>query len=138
MSNAIGHLHFFRGNIHSFSQLLALAGHVGNNIKAAKFGDYFLKSTIIGWYSNILHAIISNLKKLQGLALYHDKQKAKFCIAVSIHGKDRQFEQRYKADKNKSASRSSPSEFVLLYPSKKPNNAEMGGWEGVFEMDLTM
>ena len=37
---------FFRDNIYSFLQLLTLAGHVGSDIEAAKFGDCFLKSTI--------------------------------------------------------------------------------------------
>ena len=72
------------------------------------------------------------------MALYHDDQRAKFCIAVLIHVKDKSFEQRYKTDKKKSVSLSSPSEFSLLYPHKKPNNAKMGGWDGVFERDLTM
>ena len=39
---------FFRDNIHSFLQLLTLAGYVGRNIEAAKFGDCLLKSTIKG------------------------------------------------------------------------------------------
>ena len=70
--------------------------------------------------------------------LYNNNQKANLFTTVLIHGKDKSFEQRYKADKNKSASRSSPSELSLLYPSKKPHNTKMGGCVGVFERDLNM
>ena len=72
------------------------------------------------------------------MALCHNDQKAKFCIAVLVHGKDTSFDQRYKEDKKKSASKSSTSELSKLYLSKKPDIAGKGGWDGVFEKDLSM
>ena len=72
------------------------------------------------------------------MALYHNDRKAKFRIAVLVHGKDRSFDQRYKKDKKEPASKSSPSEFSQLYASKKTDDSGKCGWDDVFEKNLTM
>ena len=54
------------------------------------------------------------------------------------HGSDKSFEQRWKEDLRNAKAKTPSSAFAQLYPSKKPTNAEKGGWDGVFASDLRM
>ena len=83
-------------------------------------------------------SLVSNeVTNLQGVALYHDDQKSKFRLSVSVYGDERSFEQCWKEDKKNSNTRTLASEFSRL-PSAKPSNANKGSWDGVFQNDLTM
>jgi hypothetical protein len=51
-------------------------------------------------------------RKLQGIGLYFDKQRAILCCSVIVHGNNKSFEARLK---------------------EKPYQAEQGGWIGLFD-----
>lgn len=126
----------FRDNIHSITQILALAGQIANNVEAAKYGESLLTPTSRTTY---LSGPFSTYSKHQGVAVYDDKSKAKFRHAVMAHGKDKSFAQRYKEDwKGSRVPLEKACSFAKAYPFEKPILPEKGGWDGVFDKDLSM
>eukprot|EP00956_Cyclotella_meneghiniana_P038619 scaffold157096_cov57-Cyclotella_meneghiniana.AAC.1 len=71
-------------------------------------------------------------KDFQGVALYHDSQRARFISAVHVDGKEKSFLKQYENDL--SNSKDPTTELSRAYPYKKPCNP--GGWRGMFrELD---
>ena len=55
-----------------------------------------------------------------------------------VNGNDKSFQQRYADDAKNAKSTAPTSNFAKLYRSKRPSRAEDGGWDGIFQSDLTM
>ena len=103
------------------------------NVEAAGLSDCLLKPLALGHYANALAS--SDVSKLQGVALYYDKQRARFCRAIVVHGKDKSFGKQHGADLVNSKGRSKG--FAQLYPYTKPHNPEKGRWKELFsDLDL--
>jgi hypothetical protein len=63
-------------------------------------------------------------RKLQGIGLYFDKQRAILRCSVIVHGNNKSFEASLKEDRRK---------LARMYPKEKPYQAEQGGWIGLFD-----
>ena len=125
-----------RDNLYSLSQIVALFGQAGKNIEAASYGESLLRPASRGTYAIFDES--PEFMKLQGVAIYHDNEKARFRHAKIVHGKDESFDRRYKADLRNAAKHPPPSEFARLYPRERPARAEEGGWDGTLEESVTM
>ena len=77
----------------------------------------------------------SDNRDMQGLFIYHDKQRSSICHADVVYGSDKSFSKRFKD--NKSKSKGTATELAVAYPLRKPLNPEAGGWKGIFD-DLSM
>eukprot|EP00956_Cyclotella_meneghiniana_P002107 scaffold2388_cov57-Cyclotella_meneghiniana.AAC.3 len=104
--------------------------HVMKNVETATIEDSLLRPKGAAIYYSHDN---DDCKDLQGVALYHDRQRARFISAVHVEGKEKSFLKQYKKDP--SNSKDPTTELTRAYPYKKPSNP--GGRRGLFH-DLDM
>ena len=120
----------FETNISRCLELIGICGHVMKNVETATIEDSLLRPKGVAIYYS--HDD-DHCKDFQGVALYHDSQRARFISAVHVDGKEKSFLKQY--EKDLSNSKDPTTELTRAYPNKKPSNP--GGWRGQFR-DLDM